>query len=300
MEIIRSGRIQEKTAVALGNFDGLHKAHMSIIENCRDYAKENGFKSGVLLFSDHTLNIINNSQIKLITDEENKLDILARAGLDFAYIRDFNKEFMRLSPTQFVCELINTINPNTVFVGYDYRFGYKAEGDTTLLKQLGDKNGFRVIVTDKISHKGVPIKSTDIRSLIENGNVSSAGELLGRAFSVSGTVVSGLQNGRKIGIPTVNLDYKPNIALPKNGVYTGFTRVGDKLYKSVINVGNNPTFNADKITVESHLLDFNEEIYGEKVSVLFTDRIRDDKKFSSIDELKEQIQKDISVARKVD
>ena len=299
MRLIRNGEIKN-TAVALGNFDGLHLAHMSIINACRDYAKENGLQSGVLLFSEHTLNVIKNASVKLITDEQEKCNILEKSGLDFAYIRSFTKEFSQLSPSEFVDELVSTLNPKAVFVGYDYRFGYKAEGDINLLRELGKAKGFSVFATEEIIHNGISVKSTVIRHMIETGNISGANEFLGRMFTISGVVEYGFQNGRKIGVPTVNVGYNENMILPENGVYSGYTKVGEKLYKSVINVGNNPTFNADKITVESHLLGFDGDIYGEKVSVMFKNRIRDEKKFASIDELKRQIQTDIAEAERMD
>lgn len=299
MQVIRNGCIKEKTAVALGNFDGLHKAHTAIIESCCKYAEENGLKSGVLLFSEHPANVIG-GDIKLITDNRSKLEILDSMGVDFAYIIDFDKDIMKLSPEEFICMLKDTMNPVAVFTGYDYRFGYKAAGDTNLLRRLGDDMGFCVRVTDEIDYNGIPIKSTQIRELLEKGNVKMAAELLGRDFFVRGAVVSGFQNGSKIGFPTANIKYDKSIFLPKNGVYAGYTAVGGKCYKSVINVGNNPTFNADRVTVESHIIDFNRDIYGEEARVYFKDRIRDEKKFNSIDKLKAQIQKDVHSAERID
>lgn len=300
MKIIRDGEMINRTAVALGNFDGIHKAHTEIINQCCNYAREKNLKSGVLLFDGHTLNVTENRAVNLITDKSEKLRVLEEAGLDFVYLREFTTDFMKLSPEQFADELIRMMNPSAVFVGYDYRFGYKAEGDTHILEKLGNEKGFKVIAVDEIKHNGTPVKSTEIRRLITEGNIAEANELLGRPFVISGQVEHGLQNGRKIGIPTVNVGYSADIILPKNGVYRGFTDYNGRLYKSVINVGNNPTLDAKKITVESHLLDFNEEIYGERVRVLFKDRIRDEKKFSGLEELKRQIHRDIAVTEGMD
>ncbi len=300
MDIIRgTGSVPyEKTVIALGNFDGLHKAHMTIIDKCCEYARRNGLKSGVLLFNEHTLNIIKNKKVKVITQERQKLDILHKAGIDFVYIRDFDKEFMQLSAEEFANMLVNTLNVSAVCVGYDYRFGYKAQGDGTALKALGEKYGFDVIVTDEIDHNGVAVKSTAVRHFIEDGSVHHAASLLGRPFEMEGKVVKGLQNGRKMGIPTANLEYDENMVIPQNGVYMGYTYVGGKKYKSVINVGNNPTFNAEKITIESHILGFNGDIYDETISIAFIKRIRGDKRFDGIDALITQINKDIETAGK--
>ena len=300
MEIIRDNRkIEYKTVVALGNFDGLHKAHMQVIKNCVGCARDNGYKSGVLLFGTHTLNTLSGSFEKLLTDEAEKLNILEKSGVDFVYIIDFDERFMRLTPIEFADELSDKLNAKTVCVGYDYRFGHKAAGDIHLLKELGQERGFLVSVTDEISADGVTVKSTKIRELIESGDVAGANKLLGRNFSISGEVLHGFCNGTKMGVPTANVDYGQNIILPRNGVYCGYTQVCGNKHKSVINIGNNPTFDADKITLESHLLDFDGDLYGQNIRVEFVEKIRDDKKFSGIDELKEQIFSDIEVARNI-
>lgn len=300
MEVIRqTGNVPfEKTAVALGNFDGLHTAHMTIMRSCREYAHSRGLAAGVLLFSEHTLKVIANADVKILTPERQKLKILEESGMDFVYIRDFDKEFMQLEPEEFVKRLVSVLNASAVCVGYDYRFGHKAKGDTGLLKQLGKKYGFDVIVISEIDFEGKAVKSTFIRQLIKEGNVEHAAALLGRPFMLEGAVAEGFRNGTKMGIPTANLDYDSNMILPLNGVYAGYTYVEGKKYKSVINVGNNPTFNADKITVESHILDFDGDIYGKVVKVEFIKRLRGEIKFDGVEALVKQIRADIEQAGK--
>lgn len=297
MQIIQNIGLEFETAVALGNFDGLHRAHMAVINNAVSYARDNNIKSGVLLFSNHPESVIKNSRVEFITPQMQKLELLKSSGVDFAYIKDFDADFMMLSPRDFATELKKVLNPRAVSVGYDYRFGYKAEGDVMMLKAFGEELGFDVIVAEKVSCNGEAVKSTKIRELIKSGKIECANEMLGRNFAISGAVVSGLQNGRKIGVPTANIDYDKESILPEYGVYMGYTNVAGKKYKSVINVGNNPTFNADKATVESHILDFNGDIYNEVVEAEFVKRIRDDFKFSNVDELKKQIEKDIKAVR---
>ena len=298
MQIIRNGETDSnKKVVALGNFDGLHRAHTRIIKNCCMYAKENGLESCVLLFADHTLNVITKQKVKLLTDEPEKLKILEEMGVDCVYIREFNSEFMHLSPEEFIRMLIDKLNPRAVCVGYDYRFGYRAEGDVTTLKELGEKYGFEVIVTDEMKTSGVTIKSTKIRELVREGDVDEAALFLGRPFSLSGEVTEGLRNGHKLGTPTANVRYADNKILPKDGVYMGYTTVDGITYDSVINVGSNPTFDAKNITVESHILGFDCDIYGKTVKVDFIKRIRGDKKFGSLEELKMQIKSDIKTAK---
>lgn len=300
MEVIRqTGKVPySKTAVALGNFDGLHTAHMTIIARCRRYAREHGCKCGVLLFSEHSRRLVSGAELKILTTEKQKLELLERAGMDFVYIRDFDEAFMRLEPEEFVKHLTEVLHPAAVCVGYDYRFGYKAAGDVELLKALGNSYGFETVVTDEIDMDGSAVKSTLIRSLIAEGNVKKAAALLGRPVCLEGIVERGLQNGRKMGIPTANISYEPDTAIPKNGVYAGYTYVRGIKYKSVINVGSNPTFGADRITVESHILDFDRDIYGEEISAEFMIRLRDDIKFDSVEMLIKQIKADIDRAGK--
>lgn len=285
---------EEGTVLALGDFDGLHIAHMTIIRNGIEYARKNNLKSGILLFEENT------KGAKLITPNEAKLELLEREKPDFVYLRKFTKEFMHLQPREFIELLIKKLNIKAVCVGYDYSFGYKAAGNVDMLKNFGLEYGFEVLVTEAMSIDGKIIASTYIRQLIEDGAIIEANKFLGRRFCVEGNVIKGLQNGRKMGIPTANVDYDPKMAIPKSGVYAGITYVDGRRLKCVINVGNNPTFEASDITIESHILDFNEDIYGKYIRISFALRLRDDKKFSSIDELKKQINQDIKKVREME
>lgn len=300
MDIIRQGETvkYDETVVALGNFDGLHRAHMAIMARCKRYARKKGYKCGVLLFNEHTLSVITNKAVKIITPENQKLEILDTIGMDFVYIRDFDKEYMNLSPEEFVMRLIKYLKVKAVCVGYDYTFGRNAMGDAKMLKELGKKHGIDVVVIDEIDFEGLAVKSTTIRNLVSEGNMEMANGLLGRNFEIKGKVERGFQNGTKIGIPTANIRYENSMLLPKSGVYAGYTYVDGKKYKSVINIGNNPTFNANRITVESHILDFKENIYDKVISAVFIKRLRDEIKFNGIEELVAQIKYDKERVRK--
>lgn len=287
------------TVVALGNFDGLHVAHMDIIRNGIRYARERGLKSGVLLFEENSKNITGAKKIELITPNEAKLELLEREKPDFVYLRKFTREFMQKSPEEFVRLLVKNLKVKAVCVGYDYRFGYMAEGDVKKLCELGKKYGFEVFVTDVIKIDGEIVSSTAIREMIKSGDVEKAERFLGRRFCVEGEVIEGLQNGTKMGIPTANVAYDENMALPKAGVYAGITYVDGRRLKSVINVGKNPTFNADKLTVESHILGFDEDIYGKYIRVSFAKRMRDDMKFDGVESLIKQIKSDIEKVKEM-
>ena len=301
MEIIHAEKIvdYDETAVALGNFDGLHIAHMKIIRDCRNIARERGIKSGVLLFEENTKTVAGNKKIELITTNEQKLKLLSREKLDFVYIRRFTEEFMQKSPEEFIKLLLKNLKAKIICVGYDYRFGHKAAGDVNTLKDLGKKYGFEVIVTDKITVDDKTVSSTYIRDIVRSGEVDKAVRFLGRRYTISGEVVEGLKNGRKMGLPTANVDYDKHMVLPKEGVYAGITDIDGRRYTSVINVGRNLTFGAEKLTVESHILDFDEDIYGKNINVLFAKRLRGVIKFGSVDELIAQINRDKEAARKM-
>ena len=193
--------------------------------------------------------------------------------------------------------LVEQLNVKAVCCGYDYSFGYQAEGRVDTLRLLCNRYGVTVLVTDKICINGEEVSSTAIRQCIVNGNIEKANKMLGRCFCVEGPVVKGLQNGRKLGFPTANVCYNYEMVIPKDGVYAGFTYVNGIGFKSVINVGKNPTFGADKITIESHILDYNNDLYGENIRVSFSKRLRGEIKFDSIGELKKQINKDAQTVR---
>lgn len=299
MEIIRNRVDYDGTVVALGNFDGLHVAHMTIIRNGIDYAKKHNLKSGILLFDENTKGVTR-GRIELITPNEAKLELLEREKPDFVFMEKFDKEFMKKTPEEFVLYLVSNLHVKAVCVGYDYSFGFKAQGDVEMLKRLGDKYGFKVFVTDVIKIEDRIVASTYIRQVIKAGDMEEAERFLGRRYCIEGNVVKGKQNGRKMGIPTANVDYDINMALPKEGVYAGITYVNGRRLKSVINVGKNLTFGAEKLTVESHILDFDEDIYGEYIRVSFAKRLRGDIKFNSMEELKNQIRHDMEVTSKME
>lgn len=288
-----------KTAVILGNFDGLHTAHTAVIKSGIDYAKANNIPCGVLVFTENTKSITEKDGVKLIIDNNEKLRLMENMGVDFVYTVMFDREFMKKTPEKFIYDTVHCLKPKAVFAGYDYRFGYMAEGDTKTLAEFGKKYDFETIITPEICVDGTPVSSTLIRKFIADGDVIRANRLLGRPFAMCGKVEYGLQNGRKMGFPTANLAYDNNMVIPHTGVYAGYTIFDDKKYESVINVGNNPTFNADKITIESNIFDFERDIYGENIRIEFTEKIRGDIKFNDIAELKKQISADAETAKRI-
>ncbi len=280
-------------AVALGNFDGLHIAHMKILNECIAYANKNGLKSGVLIFENHTGTIIDNSDIKVLTPHKEKLAIISGLGLDFAFVKTFDNSFMKLSPRDFFDYLINKLNAKAIFAGFDYTFGYKASGNATFLKKLGKEKKIDINIINEIDIDSVPVSSTLIRDMVSNGKIDTANKYLGRPYEISGKVVYGKQNGRKLGLPTANVEYEANKLLPSDGVYAGFLIMNEKKYKCLINIGMNPTFNAEVRTLEAHIADFSGDLYGKYVTVQFIRKIREEKKFISPEELRIQIESDL-------
>lgn len=288
MEIIEKQIDNQGTAVALGNFDGLHIAHLEIIKNAVKYARANDLKSGVLLFEKNT-NIVIGKKTDIITSNREKIDIIKNAEVDFVFFENFDDDFMKKTPQEFAEYLVKKLNVKAVFIGYDYTFGHKAAGNVELLKELGTQYGFKVFVTNPVSFDGEIVSSTSIRKYIKSGITEKVTSMLGRYYSICGKVATGLQNGRKMHFPTANVECDLNTLLPSDGVYVGITAINGSRYRSIINVGRNLTFDAKRKTVESHIIDFDDDIYGENIRIEFIKKLRDVIKFDNINDLKEQI-----------
>lgn len=293
MQII--DRCEKKSAMALGNFDGLHKAHMEIINSCVEYARKNSLLSGVLLFDRHTSEVFGGT-VGILTTMEEKLRILEGSGIDFVHIMHFDKETAGVEPEAFIDRISNDFSVDAFFVGYDYTFGKGAKGTTKILKELGEKEGFKTVVTDCVRLNDTVVSSTTVREAISEGDMERAEVLLGRRYFILGNVVKGFGNGTKFLYPTANVEIKENKFLPPDGVYKAVAVVDGKKYRSAVNIGKNPTFDAKKRTVESFLLDFEGELYGKEIKVEFLERIRPERKFQNTEELKKQIEKDIKKA----
>lgn len=284
-------------AVALGNFDGVHIGHQELIKSNINEAKKRNLKSTVLVFRNHTKEILKkngDSKIQLLTSFDQKIDILKGFGLDTLYIADFNENLMKLSPEEFVDNiLLKKLNTKLVTVGFNYRFGYKASGDVELLKKIGLDKGIDVNIIPPVYVGDEIVSSTAIRNSIKAGDIKKANRFLGRNFTIIGSVVKGKNRGRKLGFPTANIKLIDNYVLPKQGVYITNTIVDGEKLISLTNIGYNPTFNEDELKIETYILDFNGNLYGKTLQIQFIDFIRDDVKFNTAQELIEQIEKDV-------
>lgn len=291
--------LEAKTYIALGSFDGLHLGHMRLINKTLELAKSNNTKSMVFTFKNHPLTIINEEIApKLIISNGMKSNLLEKAGIDILNFSIFDEEFMKISPEDFIYNMVKHYNAKGFIVGFNYRFGYKNLGDVELLKVLSKKLNFDICIVDPVKINNEVVSSSKIRHLISEGDITKANYFLTRPFTLEGNVIKGKQLGRQIKFPTVNLDYDKKFILPRGGVYYTVVEYDNKRYKGITNIGYNPTVKDKKLSIETHILDFEKEIYGEFVKVYFYKRMRDEKKFDSLELLVEQLKLDKEYAIK--
>ena len=289
--------INENTAVTVGKFDGMHKGHELLVRNIKGQG-DRGYKSCILSF-DVSPNISLGKKYvgQLITNEERQA-MLEREDIDYLLQCDFEQEIMNLEPEEFIELLVNNFHMKYMTCGTDFHFGKKGAGDVKLLEKLSDEFGFELEVIEKLQANHRDISSTYIKDEILKGNVALANELLGYKYSLWGQVVHGNHLGRRYGLPTINI-LPPEIKLlPPNGVYITEVYIDNRKYHGVTNIGTKPTVSGDKILgVETHILDFNKDVYEKQVQVVFLEHIRPERKFDSVDELFRQMNRDKEQAR---
>jgi len=299
MELIRGLHNLKKLpgcVLTVGNFDGVHIGHQEILKSLVKKAKKQGVCSLVISFSVTPQTFFGRPQARISSFKEKHL-LLQSLGVDKHLLIRFNKAFSEISATDFINKiLIEKINMRHCFVGDDFRFGSRREGDYSMLKKASINNDFTVQKIGDISINGRRVSSTEIRKTLTDGDFEAAEAFLGRPFSISGRVANGDQLGRTIGFPTANISIKRKLS-PVLGVYSVLIEHNSKMYAGVCNVGKRPTLGGTKTLLEVFIFDFNQEIYGDPVKVVFKQKCRDEIKFSSIEELKKQIQKDVEKSR---
>jgi len=288
------------TAVGLGNFDGLHVGHMALVNTLISEAKINGFQSVIYTFTKHPENILRKKLFtSLLTTEQKRIQLLSETALDCVYFDEFNESYSRMSPEDFVKKvLLEKLNARLVIAGFNYHFGYMGQGDAQLLKAMGKKFGFNVIIIPPVMVNNEVASSTAIRKYVRMGKMENVFRLLGRHYSITGVVTEGKCRGRRIGFPTANIHPEKYLVLPKNGVYITKTLYEGEFYNSLTNIGSNPTFgDMSEVSVETHIINFDKNIYRSNIEVFFLSHLRNEIKFKDARELTEQIQKDIQTAR---
>lgn len=282
------------TAIAIGNFDGLHLGHMEIMNTLKNVSRENGLLSVCYTFHNHPVNIIKGKNaLKLIADNCEKEKLIADCDIDTLFFEDF-EAVKDISAKDFVKDiLVDKLNMKVVVVGLHNHYGKNSEGDIKLLRELGQKYGFLVYMVKPLYIGEVMCSSTKVREYIMGGEIEKANKILGRNFKITGTVVKHKELGKTIGFPTANIMPKPDMLMPQKGVYATSCRVGDKVYKAITNVGDCPTVDDATVSFETHIIDFSEDIYGKEITVDFHCKIREIKNFNSVDDLVSQLAKDV-------
>ena len=308
MQVIRDNQPSDnskRSVVTIGAYDGVHRGHQAVIGQVRKEAQQLSCQSVVVTFDKHPASVVRpESAPKLLTDLDQKLELLQQTGIDATLIVEFNRERSTEDPALFVKRvLVETLRAQVVVVGEDFHFGFNRGGNVAMLRELGKQFDFQVEPVKLIARPdGVeePVSSTSIRRALAGGQVETATNLLGRAYEVRGVVVNGDKRGRMIGFPTANVEVPNTMCLPADGVYAGKFQCDDgSVHACAINLGRRPTFfeHADHSLLEAHLLDFAGDLYGQKVNVTFEHFLRSERKFDGLEAIKTQLQLDVAAAR---
>ena len=296
-------QLQQSCVATIGKFDGVHLGHQLILDQLKQKAEQFNLVSIVILIEPHPEEFFAEDSDRCparLTIVEEKMELLESFGIDFALKLTFDKALCELSAERYVQEiLVDGLGIASVIVGNDFRFGHKRLGDFSLLESMGKELGFEVIETAAYERNGKQISSTFIREQLARADFGLVEQLLGRPYSIKGEVVKGLQIGTGLGFPTCNINPQRR-RIPLHGVYACQVRLGDRIRQAAVNIGYRPTIsdNGDAL-LEAHILDFDEDLYGKTIEVIFRHKIRDEKKFEGLEELKQQIILDVELTRQI-
>ncbi len=297
---VSSYNISNSSVVTIGTFDGVHIGHLAILNRLIKTAQKENLESVVLTFFPHPRMVLQkDADIKLINTIEERKRLLEKTGLDQLIIHPFSKEFSRLTALEFVRDiLVNQLHLKKIIIGYDHRFGRNRNATIEDLKEFGKTYDFEVIDISAQQLEEVSISSTKIRTAIKEGNIETTNKYLGYPFMLSGTIVKGRGIGKTLDFPTANLQIEEEYKLiPKEGVYVVQSQISGKKVFGITNIGTNPTVGGTQQTIETYFLDYNEDLYHQHIQLEFLSRIRDEKKFNSVEDLKNAIQEDEIFAR---
>ncbi len=295
------GHKYQNVVVALGNFDGVHLGHQHLIGQMVAKAREIDGTPLVFTFYPHPMAVLKPQSVPpMLLSQEAKQEMIASLGVEVLVKTPFTREFSQMSPEQFARFVLrDSLQARWAFVGYNYSFGYKGMGTSQRLKELGRELGFKVHITPSVTVEGNSVSSTFIRHLMREGDVAEARKYLGYCPWVEGDVILGERRGRTLGFPTANLEIDHRLVVPPRGVYSVKVKVDGDQFLGVTNIGTKPTFHGEgtRQSIEVHLLDFYGDLYGKRIKVFFTRRLRGEKRFASVQELVKQIERDILHAR---
>ena len=288
------------TAITIGTFDGVHLGHQHLLRHLKSSAIHHGLIPGVLTFRNHPRSVLNpEAGIKYITSLEERTACLRGEGIDLVVGLDFTEDLSKLSAREFSALLVDLLKMRGLIVGPDFAMGHKRAGTIPVLEQLGFEMDFWVQVVDPVLLNEKPVRSSAVRSAIIRGDVAVAAQLLGRTYSLTGTVVYGERRGTQLGFPTANLRLDPTTLAPEDGIYATWAIIDGKRCLSATNVGVRPTFGSGPKTVEAFIMDFDQNIYGKTLTLEFISRLREELNFSTVDELIQQMKLDVDQARMV-
>jgi riboflavin kinase/FMN adenylyltransferase len=279
--------------LTIGVFDGVHLGHRHLMAKLTGLARKQGLQSGVITFSRHPSEVLTEKRLPFLTDIERRTELLKEAGVDEVIPLTFTPELAKLSPREFLELLQKHLRIKGLVVGPDFALGKNRAGNTEVLRKLGEEMGFSLTVVPPLKINDEVVSSTAIRKALTEGDTRRAQKLMGRPFSLQGKVVVGDKRGAELGFPTANLEAKPEQALPADGVYTSRAFIDDRAYPAMTNIGRHPTFGGNKRLVEVYLLDYRGDLYGQELNVEIIERLRDEIKFDSPEELKKQIAQDV-------
>ena len=288
--------------LTIGVFDGVHRGHQEILNNLTAGAHQNGAPAVVLTFWPHPSVVLGKRyDLKTLTTPEERAKLLGAQGVDVVITHPFTPDFANLSAKDFMRLVTRRLNLRSLWIGYDFALGHNREGDLEHLTELGKKFGYEVQAIGPVKNGTDVLSSSLIRQRIREGNVSRAAENLGRYYALSGPVIHGDGRGRKINLPTANIDYPKDKVIPANGVYACWAWIGEEKLPAAINIGINPTFTPDKQTpnVEAHILDFDRDLYDQELKLEFVKYLREELKFDSVEALLEKIREDIVETRQI-
>ncbi|MCW5908324.1 MAG: bifunctional riboflavin kinase/FAD synthetase [Chitinophagales bacterium] len=286
----------KNSVITIGTFDGVHKGHQKIISRINRIASEIAGESIIITFHPHPRIVIHpeDKSLRLLNTLEEKIELLEKYAVDNLVVVPFSRDFSEQEADEYIRNfLVNSFKPACIVIGYDHKFGKNRSGDYTLLEKMKTQYGYRLEEITKQTLADIDISSTKIRAALNCGNVPLANELSGHPYTLSGMVVKGLQNGRKLGFPTANIQCSDSFKLiPKCGIYAVKVRHQQMVYNGMLSIGYNPTFEGKEQTIEVNILNFDKEIYGETLTLEFVQYLRDEKKFNSVEELIEAIKED--------
>ena len=287
-------KLKSPSIATIGTFDGVHFGHQKILKSLISHSKKQNLNSVLITFDPHPRKVIDpKSKIELINTIEEKIDILKILGLDYLIIQEFTESFSNIDAEKFVEILVNKLNVKKLIVGYDHRFGKDRSADINDLKVYGKKYGFEIIEISAFDIEEIHISSTKIRNSILNGNIEICKKFTGFNFKITGNVIRGMSRGNKIGFPTANIQIiDKNKIIPKNGVYLVCSRIDDKLFYGMMNIGYNPTFGNKKKSIEVNFFDYDSNLYEKILDIEFLEYIREEIEFKSIDDLIEKLNQD--------